>query len=273
MKYPNVIAMQSYIVAFPVDVHSVSATRSRGTSSLSQIARCAQNRLPREQPAPAPNSEPTAIALRSPYGLANVPPDAPTLTPAAHQRPHPTHSRPRTPKKTSLSRATRSRPCPIQPHTRPTSSPRLHHFSPPIRPDPAISPPLLKYKHKRATLAHARNRPRGPETLPSNGVRPQTSVGASQRSARNRGTPPKAPGICRGVPCGRPVAVKTRLSDPAQSPCPPLPRGATFVSRQPAPALQIRAGPATPSATRRTECRRNEQTSPSREACPRGSMP
>ena len=83
----------------------------------------------------------------------------------------------------------------------------------------------------------------------------------------------KAPGIRRGVPCGRPVAVKTRLSDPAPSPCPPLPRGATLVPRNPAPALQIRAGSPAPPAMNTTECRRNEQTSPSREACPRGSMP
>ena len=146
--------------------------------SLFQITRCAQNRLPREQPAPAPDSEPTAIALRSPYCSANVP-RTPQRTPRPHNLGQTRPIRSPVPEKTSPCRATRSQPCLIQPHTRPTSSPRLRHFSPPIRPDPAISPPLLKYTHIRAILAHARNRPCGPETLPPNGVRPQASVGAS----------------------------------------------------------------------------------------------
>ena len=146
----------------------------------------------------------------------------------AHTRPH---SLPRTPKITSLSRATRSRRCPIQPHARPTSSPRLRHFSPPIRPNPAISPPLLKHTHIRATLANARDRPCGPQTLPQTG---------------------RASGIRVGVPCGRPVAVNTLLR-PSVLLCHLV---SPLCPKKPAPALQIRTEPATPSARRRTECRR-----------------
>ncbi len=103
-------------------------------------------------------------------------------------------------------------PFPALPHPTPRTpyqSSRLRHFSPPIRPSSAISPTLLKHPHIRATLAQARDRPRGPETLPP-----------------TRG---KAPGIRKGVPCGRPVAVQ---ANPAPSPCPLLPRGATLVSLQ-----------------------------------------
>ena len=46
------------------------------------------------------------------------------------------------------------------------------HQSAPI---PRFSPPLLKYTHIRATLAHARDRPRGPEILPPSEVGPQAS--------------------------------------------------------------------------------------------------
>ena len=155
--------------------------------SLFQITRCAQNRLPRQQPAPAPDSEPTAIALRSPYCFANVPvrPNAhPGRTPSSKPDPlaPPYHE-----KTVTLPR----HPFPPVPHpTPPTScpSPCLRHFSPPIRPNPAISPTPLKHTYIRATLAHARDRPRGPESLPP-----------------ERG---KAPGNRRGVPCWRPVAAK-----------------------------------------------------------------
>ena len=119
----------------------------------------------------------------------------------------------RTPKKVSPSRATHSPPCPTQPHARPTSSPRLRHFSPPIRPNPATSTPLLNGAHIRATLAHARDRPRGPETLPPKGVRPQASVGASKTGHR-------------------PQATHHR-----RAPCPPLSRGVTPVSQKPAPGV------------------------------------
>ena len=68
--------------------------------------------------------------------------------------------------KASLSRATRSQPRPIQPHSRPYQPPFLLNFSPPIRPDPAFSPTPLNHTHMRATLAYARDRPRGP-VIPS----------------------------------------------------------------------------------------------------------
>ena len=201
----------------------------------------------RPKPSPSPTACPRARLCA--YGhrlafailLSQCLPVRPNAHPGRTTSPRPDPFAPSNPKKVSLCRATRSQPCLIQPHTRPTSSPRLRHFFPPIRPNPAFSPALLKHTHKRATLAHARDRPRGPETQPP-----------------KRG---KAPSTRRGVPCGRPVAVKTQLSNPTPSPCPPLPRGATFVSRKPAPALQIGAGPTTPSARRRTECRGNERTS------------
>ena len=92
-------------------------------------------------------------------------------------------------------------PFPALPHPTPRTpyqSSRLRHFSPTIRPSSAISPTLLKHPYIRATLAQARDRPRGPETLPP-----------------TRG---KAPGIRKGVPCGRPVAVQIRLSEPCSVP-------------------------------------------------------
>ena len=115
-------------------------------------------------------------------------PGRPNAHPGRTTSPRPDPFAPSNPKKVSPCRATRSQPCLIQPHTRPTSSPRLRHFFPLIRPNPAFSPALLKHTHIRATLAQARDRPRRPETLPP-----------------ERG---KAPGNRRGVPCWRPVAAK-----------------------------------------------------------------
>ena len=63
------------------------------------------------------------------------------------------------------------------PRTSPSSS-RLRHLFPPIRPDPTISTALLKHTHIRGTLAYARDRPRSPENLHPNGIRPQAPVGA-----------------------------------------------------------------------------------------------
>ena len=99
-------------------------------------------------------------------------------------------------------------PFPPVPHpTPPTScpSPRLRHFSPPIRPNPAISPTPLKHTYIRATLAQARDRPRRPETLPP-----------------ERG---KAPGNRRASLVG---ALWQRRHS---APCPPLSRGVTSVSQ------------------------------------------
>ena len=128
---------------------------------------------------------------------SQCPPGRPNVYSVRTPSPKPDPFAPPYPKKASLSRPTRSRPCPIQPHPCPTSSPRLRYFSPPIRPNPAISPPLLNHTHIRATLAHARDRPRGPETLTPNGVRPQASVGASKTSHR----PPTRPLSCSVTPC------------------------------------------------------------------------
>ena len=86
--------------------------------SLFQITRCAQNRLPREQPAPAPDSEPTAIPLRSPYCAANFHRTPQRTPPAAQSRPHPAHSRPGTRKSVTLPR----HPFPAQPHPIPRTS-------------------------------------------------------------------------------------------------------------------------------------------------------
>ena len=170
----------------------------------------------RPKPSPSPTTCPRARLWT--YGhrlafallLSQCPPDAPTHTSATQPRPNPTHSLPRTRKNVTLP----CHPFPPVPHpTPPTScpSPRLRHFSPPIRPDPAISPPLLKDTHKRATLAHARDRP-----CVSTALSPRTR-GRAQ------------------------MAVKTRLSDPAQSPlssfatrrhfCVPTTRASITVSR------------------------------------------
>ena len=224
---------------------TLSQSWERGLTpwSLFQITRCAQNRLPREQPAPAPDSGPTTIALRSPYCLPNIP-----RTPQRTPRPHPlAQTRPirsPVPEKTSPSRATHSpaltHPTPHTTHLVPTSAPFLP------------TNPLQSRNFATALEAYAQ------------ACYPRLREEPTPRPGNHTPKRGKAPGIRRGVPCGRTGAVKTRLSDPAPSTCPPLPRSATFVSQQPAPALQIRAGPATPSARRRTECRRNEQTSPSR---------
>ena len=103
-----------------------------------------------------------------------------------------TLSRPCTRKKASPCRSTRSRPCPIQPHARLTSSPRLLHFSPPLRPDPTtLSSPLETHAHP------CYPRPsEGPTPQPGNPIRnrgrPQASVGAPKTSHR----PPTRPLSC-----------------------------------------------------------------------------
>ena len=138
--------------------------------SLFQITRCAQNRLPREQPAPAPDSERTAIALRSPYCLANVP-----RTPQRSSRPHTSaHTRPIRAPAPRKKRHSRASPVPSPAPSNPADVPSLPHvcaISPhQSAPNPAISPPLLKYTYIRATFTHGRggfqtrprDRPRGP---------------------------------------------------------------------------------------------------------------
>ncbi len=146
--------------------------------SLSQVTRRAHNRFPRQQPAPAPNSEPTAIALT--LSSQCPPADSPTHTPATPPRPNPTLSFPGAPKKPSLSCAARALALPPK---RPTGAQPLAHVCAvsPHRcgPIPQSRHPLLQYAYIRATLAQARDRPRGPESLPPVGIMPQASVGAS----------------------------------------------------------------------------------------------
>ncbi len=179
------------------------------SQSLLQITRRPQNNLPREKPAPTLNSEPTAIALTL---LSQCPPaDSPTHAPAAPPHPNPTLSLPGAPKKQSLSCAARAL---ALPPTRPTGAQPLAHVcavSPHrSRPIPQSRHPLLQYAYIRATLAQARDRPRGPESLPPN---------------RDN-----APGIRRAVPCGRPVPTETRPVGPS-TPCPTLSRGETLLRR------------------------------------------
>ena len=187
--------------------------------------------------------------------------------PNAHPRPYNlAQTRPirsPVPEKTSLSRATQS---PVLTHP----TPRTTHVVPTSAPFLPTNPPQSR---NFATALEIYAHPCYLSPTVGAGFKPAR---ATDPAARGNPTPKrgKAPGIRRGVPRGRPVAVKTRLSNPAPSLlssvllCHAAP---LFVSQKPAPALQIRAGPATPSATRRTEWRRNEQTSPSREACPRGN--
>ena len=154
-------------------------------------------------PRPTLNLRPSPCAHH--YCFANVP-VGPTHIPGLHPLvQNPTHSLPRTTKN-------RHSPAPPVPARAPSNTTHvlpiptsLRHFSPPIRPNPAISPTPLKHTYIRATLAQARDRPRRPETLPP-----------------ERG---KAQATDRGVPCWRPVAAK------ALRPCPPLSRGVTSVSQ------------------------------------------
>ena len=236
--------------------------------SLFQITWRPQNRLPREQPAPVPDSGPAAIALRSPCCLPDFP-RTPQRTPRPHTLAQTRPTRSPVPEKNVTFPChpfpALPHPTPHTTHVVPTSAPFLPTNPPRSR---NFATPLETYAHtcyprpreeptpRPGNPTSKRVRPRGIRrgVFFFRGARagategPQASVGASLVGAL-------------GQSCGRPVAVKARLSDPAPSTCPPLPRGATFVSQRPAPALQIRAGPATPSARRRTECRRNEQTS------------
>ena len=133
-------------------------------------------------------------------------PGRPDVHPGRAPSPNSNPFAPRAPKKPSLSRATRSRPCPIQPHARPTDP----H-------DCAISP------HQSAPIPQFRQ--------PSGNIR--TSV----LSSPTQGTDPavrkalpqsaEGPGISRGSESWPPATGHRR------APCPPLSRGATLVSRQP----------------------------------------
>ena len=166
--------------------------------------------------------------MRSPCCLANVPrrldahpgrTHSPTSDPFAPLHPEKTVTFPRRPCTDLDTHLTRIRP---------PQAPRLRHFFPPIRPNHTISPTLLKVPHIRATLDQARDRPRRPGIL----------------------TPSRdyAPGIRRGLMYWPlPTDPAVLFCQAARHMCPDMPRR----------ALQIRVGPATLSATRCTECRRN----------------
>ena len=118
-------------------------------------------------------------------------------------RPGRTLSHPCTRKKASPCRSTRSRPCPIQPHARLTSSPPLRHFSPPLRPDPTIrATPLETHAHPCYPRSREGPTPQ-PGNLHPNGIKPRASVGASVTGHW-----------------------------PPTRPCPALSRGATSVSQK-----------------------------------------
>ena len=132
--------------------------RCNATSQF-QITRCAQNRLPHQQPAPAPNSAPTAIALRSPYCLPNFP-GRPNAHPDRTTSPTPGPFAPPYPKKRHFC----APPVPSPASSNPT------HVSP-LHPSCAISPhqsrdfasPLEIYVHT------CYSRPReGPTPRPGN---------------------------------------------------------------------------------------------------------
>ena len=137
-------------------------------------------------------------------------PDGPTHTPAAPPCPHPTPFAPNTRKSVTLPR----HPLPAPPHPSPRTSypsPRLRHFFPPVRPNPAISPPSIAiYVHPCYHLSREGPTPQlGNPSLKRVGL--QASVGASLVGAQ--------------------ATAKARPVDPAPSHCPLLPRGATFVLR------------------------------------------
>ena len=146
------------------------------------------NSLP---PRPTLNLPPSPCVRRIAYPIS---PGRPNAQPGRTPSPKPDPLAPPYPKKTSLSRATRSptltHPTPHTTHLVPTSAPFLPTNPPRSR---NFATPLEIY----AQACYPRSREE-PAPRPGN-------------PTLKRG---KAPGIRRGVPCGRPVAVKTRLSDP-----------------------------------------------------------
>ena len=150
-------------------------------------------------------SKPAAIALRSPYCLPDFP-----RTPQRTPRPHPlAQTRPTrspVPEKTSLSRANHSpaltHPTPHTTHVVPTSAPFLPTNPPQSR---NSATPLERY----AQACYPRPREE-PAPRPGN-------------PTLKRG---KAPGIRRGVPCGRPLWLRppVLLCHAAPLLCPNNPR-------------------------------------------------
>ena len=91
--------------------------------SLFQISGRAHNRLPRQQPAPAPDSVPTAIALRSPFRSPNVP-RTPQRTSWPHNLVQTRPTRAHVPRKKRHSRAS---PVPSPAPSNPADVPSLPH--------------------------------------------------------------------------------------------------------------------------------------------------
>ena len=114
----------------------------------------------------------------------------PQRTPRPHHLAHTRPIRAHVPRKKRHSRAS---PVPSPAPSNPRHVPSLPHacaISPhQSAPTPQFSPPLLKITHNCTILAHARNRPRGTETLPPSGIRPQASVGASLVGVRRGSVP------------------------------------------------------------------------------------
>ncbi len=155
------------------------ANRNDAPPSLFQITRCAQNRLPREKPAPVPNSESAAIALRSPYCSANAP-RTPQRTPRPHNLPH------TRPIRSPIPRKKRHFPAPPVPGPAPSNP---THALPILTTAPFLptNPPQFRnFANPLETPAHPcyprpseGPTPRPGKPYPPHGVRPQASVRAS----------------------------------------------------------------------------------------------
>ena len=131
-----------------------------------------------------------------------LPADAPTHTPAALPRPHPALSPPSTRKNRHSPAPPVLWPCP---HTHPLALLHVPTSAPFLPANPPQSRhPHLQHTHRRATIAYARDRPRGPESLPPSVGAPL--VGALWQRRETAGRPVRPP-----------------------SPCPLLPRGATLM--------------------------------------------
>ena len=139
------------------------------------------------------------------------------VRPNAHARPHNlAHTQPIRAPSPEKSVTFPRHPFPALLNPTPRTShltPRLRHFFPRIRPNPPISPALLNHTHIRATLAQARDRLRGPKTLPPNGMRPQASVGASLVGALSQLRPPGGSQDPTERPCSVPMSYSVTRCD------------------------------------------------------------
>ena len=174
----------------------------------------------------------------------SVAPRTPQRTPRPHfSSPTPGPFAPPYPEK-SVTHPRHPRPGPA-PHalcTRPAPSPRLPHFSPPIRPSPAISTPVLKHTHIRAILVFGRGglqtRPRDRRAARKPYPQRSKTVGASLVGALR--------------PLWAPCGSEERLPAPVLF----CPATGHLCPKSPTPALRNWAEPPTLPATNTTECRR-----------------